>query len=194
MATSTQLNSEDAEGPEARALPEPSHLVVGRVLRPHGVRGEVRVGLVTAYPDRLSNREALYVSSPDSPDAVHRRTVEGLRFHQDVALLKLGGCDSRNDAEKLRGMLILVSLEDAAPLEPGEYYHFQIIGASVETEDGERLGTVSEVLETRANDVFIVRGPGGDILLPAVEEVVRDVDPEAGRIIVHLLPGLRREQ
>jgi 16S rRNA processing protein RimM len=88
-------------------------------------------------------------------------------------------------------MLVQVPLKDAVPLEAGEYYHHQIIGAVVETEEGEALGTVTEVLETPAHDVFIVLGPGGEILIPAVEEVVRDIDAAAGRVVVRLLPGLR---
>jgi len=108
-------------------------------------------------------------------------------------LLKLGGCDDRNAAEGLRGLLVQVPVDDAVPLEEGEYYHFQIVGLRVETDAGELLGRVVEVLETGANDVYVVRGPRGEVLLPAVESVVDVLDPAAGRMVVHLLPGMLEE-
>jgi 16S rRNA processing protein RimM len=109
-------------------------------------------------------------------------------------LLKLGGCDDRTAAELLRGMLVQVPAESAAPLESDEFYQFQIIGLAVETDTGQHLGKVVEVLETGANDVYVVRGPSGEVLLPAVDEVVREVDPASGRMVVHLLPGLVDEE
>jgi len=108
-------------------------------------------------------------------------------------LLKLGGCDDRNGADELRGMLVQIPLKEAAPLEEGEYYHFQLIGVRVETESGEWLGQVVEVLETGANDVYVVRGPWGEVLLPAVNDVILELDLELRRMVVHLLPGMLAE-
>ena len=164
-------------------------MVVGRILRPHGVRGELRVGIVTDYPERLGQHVYFYLAPPDSPEAVRRYPVEALRRHKEVLLLKLGGCDDRNDADKLRGMLVQIPLERAVPLEKGEYYHFQLIGVRVETESGEWLGQVVEVLETGANDVYVVRGPRGEVLLPAVADTVLELDLESKRMTVRLLPG-----
>jgi 16S rRNA processing protein RimM len=121
---------------------------------------------------------------------VRRYPVERLRLHGEVFLLKLAGCDDRNAAEDLRGLLVQVPIHEAAPLEEGEYYHHQIIGLTVETETGETLGRVAEVLETGANDVYVVRGPAGEVLLPAVEDVILAVAPEDGRLVVRLLPGI----
>jgi 16S rRNA processing protein RimM len=119
--------------------------------------------------------------------------VEGLRWHKGALLLKLGGCDDRNAADGLRGRLVQIPIEDAGPLEEGEYFHFEVVGVQVETEDGERLGQVVEVLETKAHDVYIVRGPEGELLLPAVESVVRELDLEYGRMVVRLLSGMQQE-
>jgi 16S rRNA processing protein RimM len=171
-------------------MPEPRHLAVGRVLRPHGVRGEVRVQVLTDFPERLSQHAAFYLAHPDSPEDVQHRAVETMRFHQQVLLLKLEGCDDRNRAEELRDLLVLIPIEDAAPLEEGEYYHFQVIGVEVETASGEELGRVTEVLETGANDVYVVRGPRGEVLIPAIESVVRELDLEANRMVVSPLPGM----
>jgi 16S rRNA processing protein RimM len=174
-------------------LPEPSYIVVGQVRRPHGLRGELRVEIITDYPERLKQHACFYLASPDTPEEVRRYPVAGLRLHQDKMLLKLGGCDDRDTAEELRGMLVQVPLKDAVPLEEGEYYHFQLIGVKVETETGAGLGRVVEVLDTGAHDVYVVRGPRGEVLLPAVEEVVLELDLEAGEMVVHLTPGLLDE-
>ena len=174
-------------------IPEPRYLVVGRVLRPHGIRGELRVQIVTGYPERLGQHADLYLASPAHPEAVRRYPVEAMRSHREVLLLKLGGCDDRNTADELRGMLVQVPIEEAVPLEEDEYYYFQIIGVQVETESGESLGRVVDVLETGAHDVYIVRGTRGEVLLPAVDEVVLELDLESRRMVVRLLPGMGAE-
>ena len=170
--------------------PEPHYLAIGRILRPHGVRGELRVGILTAYPERLGQYTDFYLAYPGSPEAVRRYPVEKLRRSKDALLLKLAGCDDRNAADKLRGMLVQIPIEEAVPLEEGEYYHFQLIGVRVEMENGEWLGQVTEVLETGANDVYVVRGPLGEVLLPAVDEVILALDLELKRMVVRPLPGM----
>ena len=174
-------------------MPEPRYLAVGRVLRPHGVRGELRVGILTDYPERLGQHTDFYLAHPDSPEAVRRYPVEKLRRSKNVLLLKLACCNDRNGADELRGMLVQVPIEEAVPLEEGEYYHFQLIGVRVEMEDGEWLGQVAEVIETGANDVYVVRGPRGEVLLPAVDDVVLELDLEMKRMVVRLLPGTLAE-
>lgn len=190
MSVATQRDSESEGGSGGAHLPEPRYLAVGRVSRPHGVRGELRVEVLTDYPGRLGQHAYFYLASPDSPEIVRRYPVEKLRRHKEVLLLKLGGCDDRNGAEELRGQLVQIPTEEAAPLEEGEYYDFQLIGVKVEAESGESLGQVVEVLKTGANDVYIVRGPWGEVLLPAVKDVVLRLDIEARQMMVNLLPGL----
>jgi len=153
------------------------------------VRGEIRVEIVTAYPDRLIEHAFFYLSHPDTPDVAERYTVESARFHQRIVLLKLKECQDREAAETLRDMWVQIPTEEAAPLEEGEYYLFQLLGAQVETEAGECLGQIVEVLETGANDVYVVHGPLGEILLPAIEGVVLEFDTVAKRMVVRPLPG-----
>jgi 16S rRNA processing protein RimM len=89
---------------------------------------------------------------------------------------------------------VAVRLGDLGPLPDGVYYHWEIIGLRVETEEGESLGSLGQILSTGANDVYVVRTPdGSELLLPAIAEVIRKVDLESGRMMVHLLPGLRQE-
>jgi len=158
------------------------------VLRPHGVRGELRVEILTDYPERLPSHRILYIGPEPTP-----YQVEGVRFHRGAALIKLAGCDDRNAAEELRGQWVQISIEAAVPLEEGEYYHFQVVGVEVVTTEGEPLGRVAEVIETGANDVYVVHGPRGEVLIPAIEDVVRELDLEARRMIVEILPGLLEE-
>jgi len=160
-------------------------LTVGRILRPHGVRGEMRMEILTGYPERLPLHRVFYLGPQAKP-----YPVESVRFHQGAALIKLAGCDDRNTAETLRGLLVQIPLEDAVPLEEGEYYYFQVVGVEVFTDGGELLGRVVDVLDTGANDVYVVRGRRGEILIPAVEDVVRELDLTARRMVIVPLPGL----
>ena len=165
---------------------EPSFLVIGRVQKPHGVRGEVRVMPYTELPQRFSWLETVYVGETE-PKPV---AVESVRFHGEVVLLKLAGYDSRETAGALRGEWLQVLESEAIPLEEGEYYLYQLEGLAVYSDAGEHLGELVQVMETGANNVFVVRGPSGEILLPDTEEVVREIDFGNGRMTVHLLPGL----
>ncbi|MCS7281950.1 MAG: ribosome maturation factor RimM [Anaerolineae bacterium] len=158
---------------------------MGRILRPHGIRGEVRMEVLTAYPERLPSHRVLYIGPDHAP-----YPVEHVRFHQGVALLKFANCNDRTTAETLRGYFVHVPLEEAVPLEEGEYYLFQVIGVEVFSEGGELLGQVVDVLESPAHDIYVVRGTRGEFLVPAVEEFVRELDLVARRMVVAVMPGL----
>jgi 16S rRNA processing protein RimM len=122
-------------------------------------------------------------------------SVERARLHQGMVILKLAGCDNRDQADALRGQLLQIPLEEALPLAEGEYYLFQLVGLQIEAVGGELLGELVEILQTGANDVFVVRRPGSktDLLLPDIPEVVLGIDLAAGRITVEIPPGLRDE-
>jgi 16S rRNA processing protein RimM len=117
--------------------------------------------------------------------------VTSIRSHRGRYLLVIEGCEDRNTAEQWRDMEIRLESGDVESLPKWEFYHWQLLGLSVYCDDGKALGEIAEILETGANDVFIVRNETGDeILLPAIESVIRNVDLERGKVIVHLLPGL----
>lgn len=169
--------------------PEPQQLIIGYITRPHGIQGEIRVEIHTDQPDRFLMLENILVGEEE----LQPMRVENVRFHQDIAILKLEGCDTRNQADGLRGKSILIPIEDAVPLEEDEFFIFQIIGLQAQTEEGEVLGEIIDVIETGANDVFIVETPSGQLLLPDIPDVILDADPEAGIVLVRLIPGLRDE-
>jgi 16S rRNA processing protein RimM len=165
---------------------EPRHLAIGRILRPWGVRGELKVEILTEDPTRFQRLETVYVGPQFVP---HR--LERARLHKGDLILKLAGCDDRNAAEELRDLLVNVAMEDALPLEEGEYWVHQLLGLEVWTAEGEKLGLVREVLETGANDVYVVRDQSGrEVLIPALKDVVLEIDLDAGRMLVELLEGL----
>ncbi len=165
---------------------EPRFLIIGRVTKPHGVRGDVRVTPHTDLPERFTWLETVYVGERD-PQPV---AVEGVRFHGDVILLKLAGYDGRNAADALRGQWLQVPESEALPLADGEYYLYQLEGLAVFTDEGDHLGELTQVIETGANHVFVVRDHAKEILLPDTDEVILEIDFENGRMTVHLIPGL----
>jgi 16S rRNA processing protein RimM len=119
--------------------------------------------------------------------------LEGYRLHKGRALLQLEGCEDRATAETLRGYLVQVPREEAIPLEEGEYFEHQILGLAVWTRAGECLGIVEEIIFTGANEVYVVRDSAPDrreILIPAIQDVVLEVDLAAGRLVVDLPVGL----
>jgi 16S rRNA processing protein RimM len=163
----------------------PRYLVIGKVLAPWGLRGEVKIEILTDWPDRFALLERVYLGEGIRPYALER-----FRLHKGKAILKLGDCESREAAEGLRGQFIHIPVEEAMPLGEDEYYEYQIIGLGVWTREGEYLGQIREVLYTGANDVYVVGGEDREILIPAIEDVVLEVNLEGGRIIVELMEGL----
>ena len=165
-------------------------LAVGHIVGVHGLRGELKVDLYTDFPERFVPGTSLFVG-----EELKEFRVAGARMHQQHLLLQLTGIEGRAEAEALRNIWLFVDEADAVELESGLYWVHDIIGLEVQTEDGESLGVVREVLFTGANEVYVVETPptvnkGNDLLLPAIDEVVREVDLAAHRITVHLLPGL----
>ena len=171
----------------AAADEEIEFIVIGEITKPHGVRGEVRVKPHTDEPERFTWLEQVYVGET-SPRLM---AVEKARVHQGMILLKLTAVNDRIAADALRGEWLMVTEAEALPLEEGEYFLFQLEGLAVETVEGEALGTLTRIIETGANNVFVVQGDQGELLLPDIAEVVQEIDFENGRMLVNLLPGLR---
>ncbi len=137
---------------------------------------------------RFSKLKAVWVGTAE--ETAQRLTVEGFRFHRSHVILKLGGIESRSAADALRESFVFV--EETASVSPkqGSYFIHDIVGMTVTTEGGEILGTVEEVWRMPANDVWVVRQNGKEILLPAINEIVRSVDLTRRAITIHAMEGL----
>ena len=163
--------------------PPPERLIVGRIVRPWGARGQVKVEPQTDFPQRFRRGARFLVGEREY-------TCRAVTYSSRSLVLALDGVDSPEAAEALRGALLEVPTADAHPLPEGTYYHYQLIGLEVRTAEGDDLGRVVEVLATGGTDVYVVRGPRGEALLPATSEVVAAIDLEAGRMTVTPLPGM----
>jgi 16S rRNA processing protein RimM len=168
-------------------------MAVGCIVGLHGLAGELKVELHTDFPERFAPGAHLRLG-----EALLEYVIVASRMHKTHLLLKLNGITRREQAEVLRGQWLFVPEEDALALEEGAYWVHEIIGLEVETEEGRHLGDISDVIFTGANEVYVVRTPptvnrGKELLLPAIEQVVRNVDLPSGRMVVHLLPGLLEE-
>ncbi len=170
-------------------LPQPEllYLAIGRVVRAHGLRGELSVTVLTGFPERFETTEWVYLGNSVDP-APYR--LESFRWHQTHILLTLAGVNNRTEAEKFKGQLVQVPIEEAVVLPAGTYYLHQLIGLKVVTTTGQPLGVVVEILETGANDVYVVENQGRQLLLPAIADVVKAVDLDQAQITVELIDGL----
>ncbi len=166
-------------------------LEIGLVTRPHGIAGEIRVQIPPEYITALLSIRRVYLSVAGQP-ALRTCKVEARRTHQDVMLYKLEGIATRNDAEALRGAILLVRAKDLPALEPGRYYPHELIGLHVVTTDGVALGQIYEVLVTGANDVYVIKETPNskEVLLPAIDGVVLSVDLLNRMVTVTVPPGL----
>ncbi len=161
---------------------EPLFLAVGRLRRPHGIQGEMLMDVLTAFPERLRARKLVYIGEEHQP--VH---ITHLRKMGTASLLiSLAGYEDADQAAQLRNKMIYVRAENLPELPEGEYYHHQMLGLRVVDESGKDLGFLTEILETGANDVYVVVNPDGqETLLPAIESVILGVDLEKREMTVH---------
>ena len=155
-------------------------------MKPHGLAGEVQVQILTDFPDRFDTLKTVYVGERYTP-----AILESQRRHGRRILLKFEGYDDLEEAEKLRGEMIYVPVDEAVPLEEDEYYVHEIVGLQAWTTEGEYLGRIEEVIHTGSNDVYVVRDSVRETLIPALSDVVLKIDTEQGRIEVQLMKGLR---
>ena len=168
---------------------EPAFLVVGKLQRPHGLRGEIIMEVITDFPERLRTGVTVYVGEAHQP-----QRIRGRRIHGKGLLVAFDSVSDPEAAGQFRNQLVYVRSDDRPSLPEGEYYHHQLLGLSVESDEGQVLGRLEQILGTGANDVYIVRPEEGpEILLPATDEVILEVNLEQGKVKVHLLPGLLPE-
>ncbi|MGB9859162.1 MAG: ribosome maturation factor RimM [Moorellaceae bacterium] len=162
-------------------------IAVGKITATHGCRGEVKVWPWTDFPERFRPGTRLLVRDRENLSL----TVTDSRIQGKNVILRFAEMPDMAAAEKLLGAILEVEPWEVEPLPPGRYYIFQLVGCRVYTEEGELLGELEDVQQTGANDVFIIRGSGSKkLLIPALKEVVKEIDVGQKTIKVKLLPGL----
>lgn len=164
------------------------YLEIGQIVNTNGLKGILKVKPFTDDITRFEKLKTIYIQKANE---LIESKIEKVRYSKNMVLLKLEGIDDINEAEKYRNFYIKINRKDAVELEENSYFIIDIIGSEVFTDENNLLGKVIDILQTGSNDVYVVKDDKGkEILLPAIEDVIKDVDIKSKKIIVHLLDGL----
>lgn len=164
-------------------------LKVGVITQTHGIKGEVKVFPTTDDPKRYKKLKKVIVDNGKIKETLE---IASTRFFKNLVIVKFKDIDDINDVEKFKKAELFVTREDAVPLAEDEYFIADLIDITVTSDEGEELGTISDVLQTGANDVYVISKPNTpDLLVPAIKECIKEVNIEEATMLVHLLPGLR---
>ncbi len=163
--------------------PGEEFVVIGRVLATWGRLGMLKVEPATDFPERFNLSSIVYIDNQPL-------TIDAVTWRKGMAFIKFSGIDSPEDAEELRHKEIQIPRHLVKPLPRGQYYHFQLIGLQVYTTNGELLGSIDRILSTGSNDVYIVAGKQKEFLIPAIDDVVKEVDLAEGRMVIEPIEGL----
>jgi len=158
-------------------------LTIGQILAPWGVKGKLKVKVITDFPQRFAPSSKIYINRQPM-------TIDSTEWHKGKAIIKLNQIDTIEAAQRLRGQPIEIHHSQAYPLPEGQYYHFQLIGLEVWTTQGKLLGNITEILTAESNDNYVVSGDKGEILIPAIEDVVKSIDLDSRRITIEPIEGL----
>ena len=158
-------------------------VTIGQILAPWGVKGKLKIEVVTDFPQRFAPASKVYVNRQPM-------TIDSTEWHKGKLIIKLNQIDTVEAAQRLGGQPIEIHHSQLYPLPEEQYYHFQIIGLEVWTTQGELLGKVTEILTAESNDNYVVSGARGEILIPAIEDVVKSIDLARGRITIEPIEGL----
>jgi len=158
-------------------------MTIGKILAPWGVEGKLKTEVATDFPERFAPSSKVYINQQPM-------TIDSTEWHKGKAIIKFSTIDSIKDAEKLQGQAIEIHQSQLHSLPEGQYYHFQLIGLEVRTTQGELLGNITEILSAPSNDNYIVSGTEGEILIPAIEDVVKSIDLSKGCLVIEPIEGL----
>lgn len=161
---------------------------VGQIVNTFGVKGMLKVKPFTDDVERFEELEKVYICKKEKLEEVE---IEEVKYHKDMVLLKVKGIDNINEAEKVKGLYLKIDRKNAKKLPKDTYFIADLLGLEVYTDKGEFLGKVDDIFRTGANDVYVVKNETGkQLLLPGIPDVIKQIDLEKEKIIVHLLKGL----
>lgn len=164
-------------------------IVIGAVVAPFGVRGELKVVVRTDFPERFDKGRLVTLKSAKGTRFTTK--VEASSAHKGGIILKLQGIDDKNAAEDLRGAEFVIDKSEVAKLPEGSYYHYELIGLNVVTDDGREVGEIVDILQSGANDVYET---STGVLIPAIKQIVVKIDAKEGLMVIHPMPGLLPEE
>ncbi|MDF2593761.1 MAG: rimM [Clostridia bacterium] len=161
---------------------------VGKIVNTHGIKGEVKVVPTTDDPKRFEKLQTIYVERK----IIEEYKIESIRYHKKFVLMKFEGVETLNDAELFKNAVLKINRKDSLPLEENEYYISDLYGVEVLTEEGRRLGEITDVIYTGSNDVYVIKREDTEkeLLIPAIKQVIRQVDLSQKKMVVKLLEGL----
>ena len=163
------------------------YLKIGQIVNTFGIKGMVKIKPFTDDIRRFDRLKKVYIKKNN----VEEYEIEEVKYHKDMVLIKFKGVENPEQANLLRNYYLLVNREEEEPLEEGRYYIVDMIGIEVYTDEGKLLGILDDIFNTGSNDVYVVKDElGKQTLLPAIKEVIKSVDIENKKMIVHLIPGL----
>ena len=164
------------------------YLEIGQIVNTFGIKGMVKIKPFTDDIKRFDKLKTIYIKNKNSEKEYE---IEEIKYHKNMVLMKLKGINTIEEANILRQSYLLIDREKEEPLEDGVYYIVDLIGLEVYTEEGKLLGIVEDIFNTGSNDIYVVKNDiGKQILLPGIPDVLKKVDLEKEKIIVHLIPGL----
>lgn len=162
---------------------------VGQIVNIFGIKGQLKVKPFTDDMERFEELKTVYICKKNEMKKVE---IEDVKYNKQCVLLKVKGIEDLTEAEKYKGLFLKIDRKDAKKLPKDTYFIADILGLEVYTDEGELLGKVDDIFPTGANDVYVVKNElGKQILLPSIPEVIKEIDLEKGKVIVHLIEGLR---
>ena len=165
-----------------------NYLEIGQIVNTFGIKGMVKVKPFTDNIERFSNLEKIYIKNKSGQTEYK---IQEVKYHKNMVLVKFEGIENPEQADLLRNSYLIVDRETEEPLEPGRYYIVDMIGLDVFTDDNEYLGKLEDIYNTGSNDIYVVKNElGKQVLLPAIEDVIKSIDMDNKKVIVHLIPGL----
>jgi 16S rRNA processing protein RimM len=163
-------------------------ITIGKAVKPFGVKGEMKIESLTDFPERFQSLKSVYLVSPAGKEITV--TVQSVRYTGVVPYMLFKGYDTPEQAKTLNGWLLKVPEQEVMPLPEGRYYWYELIGMEVVSEEGETLGIIVDIFETGSNDIYVMKQGKKEIYLPAIREVIKQVDRQTRRMVVRLMDGL----
>lgn len=164
------------------------YLEIGQIVNTFGIKGMVKVKPFSENLKRFDELKKVYI---ENKKVKKEYEIEEVKYHKDMILIKFKGVDNPEEADLLRTSYLVVDRKTQEPLEEGTYYVVDMLGLEVYTDEGELLGNLEDIFNTGSNDIYVVKNElGKQILLPAIADVIKNIDMENKKIIVHLIPGL----